>query len=220
MKKFGKILTAVAAAVLAVAMGVMFAACGGTKSSSYTATTDNIEAWDYTCVSINAFGDEAGVGMINLNSWGAKKLQLGSDGTCAGVGCSWTIKLDVEGDAYTLSFIAHLVGAGSDYTGEGDLAYIFEGTCTSVDGGYKLAAPTYAKATLDGSLTLAGDETDFANYIPTAPAVIDSNGDNTGNWEGFKGKIASDKLLTTIFLGATFKVSGESITEVTDIIWS
>ena len=64
----------------------------------YTATTDNFESWDYSFTNINAFGDTAGVGMLNIQSWGNKKLALGDDGTCDGVGCSWTIQLDVDGD--------------------------------------------------------------------------------------------------------------------------
>lgn len=218
MKRISKTLTAIASMALVAVMSFMIAACGGAKT--YTATCDNIESWDYTFVSINAFGDTAGVGMINLNSWGNKKLKLGSDNTCAGEGCSWTIQLDVDGSEYTLSLIAHLVGAGADYSGEGDFTYLFQGACESVSGGYKLAAPTYAKVSLEGDFKLVGDATDFANYIPTAPASIDSTGATSGNWEMFKGKVVAEYLLTTVFRGATFNVSGDSITSVTDVIWS
>ena len=67
------------------------------ESGVYTVETDNFESWDYSFVNINAFGDTAGVGMLNIQSWGNKKLALGDDGTCDGVGCKWTIKLESEG---------------------------------------------------------------------------------------------------------------------------
>lgn len=224
--KWKNVLVGIVAAALAVAMCMMMVACGGentgdtgSTANTYTTTFDNIETWDYCCVSINAFGDTAGVGMININSWGNKKLKLSDAGTCDGEGCSWTCELKVEDTAYTLSFIAHLVGDDATYAGEGDFTYMFQGTCSSVSGGYKLEAPTYAKVTLTGNFKRLTDGSDFADYIPSAPFSIDSNGAGDSE-DTVNGKIVADYLLTTVFRGATFSVSGSSITEVTDVVWA
>lgn len=190
------------------------AAAGGT----FTTTTDNFESWDYSFTNINAFGDTAGVGMLNIQSWGNKKLALGDDGTCDGVGCSWTIQLDVDGGNYTLSTIAHIKGAGDVYDGEGDFTYKFIGTCEAVDGGYKLAAPTEVEVSLDGGFTRLTDGTDFADYIPSAPVTIGSkDADDCEAANSFKNKIVPSYLVSTVFGGATFHVNGSEITEVVDI---
>lgn len=187
---------------------------GGT----FTTTTDNFESWDYSFTNINAFGDTAGVGMLNIQSWGNKKLALGDDGTCDGEGCSWTIQLEVDGANYTLSTIAHIKGAGDIYDGEGDFAYHFMGACEAVEGGYKLSAPTEVTVTLDGGFTRLSDGSDFADYIPSAPVTISSNdADDCEAANSFKNKIVPSYLVSTVFGGATFHVEGSEITSVTDI---
>lgn len=184
----------------------------------YTVTTDNFESWDYSFTNINAFGDTAGVGMLNIQSWGNKKLALGDDGTCDGVGCSWTIKLEVDGTDYTLSTIAHIVGAGDVYEGEGDFTYKFTGSCEEVDDGYKLAAPDRVEVILDGGFTRLSDGSDFADYIPSAPVTITSDdADDCEAAASFKEKIVPSYLVDTVFGGATFHVDGAEITSVTDI---
>lgn len=184
----------------------------------YTVKTDNFESWDYSFTNINAFGDTPGVGMLNIQSWGNKKLALGDDGTCDGVGCSWTIQLEVEDTNYTLSTIAHIVGAGDVYDGEGDFTYTFTGTCEAVDGGYKLSAPEYVQVSLTGDFTRLSDGSDFADYIPTAPVTLDSNdADDCDAANSFKNKIVPSYLVSTVFGGATFLVEGSEIVEVTDI---
>lgn len=187
---------------------------GGT----FTATTDNFESWDYSFTNINAFGDEAGVGMLNIQSWGNKKLALGGDGTCDGEGCTWTIQLDVDGDKYTLSTIAHIKGAGDVYSGEGDFTYKFMGSCSAVDGGFKLAAPEMVEVSLTGDFTRLSDGSDFADYIPSAPVSLTSNdADDCDAAAAFKNKIVPSYLVSTVFGGATFQVSGSEIVSVTDI---
>lgn len=232
MKKTKKFSALVLVSAAMAAAGVMLGSCnGGTKtetpstnepgttteqesSQSYSTTFDNIETWDYSFVNINAFGDEAGVGMINLNSWGNKKLKLGTNGTCDGEGCKWTCTLEAKDSAYTLTLSAHLVGAGDVYSGEGDFAYIFQGSYTGASPAYVLAAPTYVKVDLTGTFKCIGDKTEFANYIPDAPWHLDSKGD--GDAAATK-KVVADKLVSTVFGGATFNVSGTSISSVTDI---
>lgn len=184
----------------------------------YTVTTDNFESWDYSFTNINAFGDTAGVGMLNIQSWGNKKLALGDDGTCDGVGCSWTIKLEVDGTDYALYTTAHIVGAGDVYDGEGDFTYKFTGSCEEVDDGYKLAAPDRVEVTLDGGFTRLSDGSDFADYIPSAPVTITSDdADDCEAANSFKNKIVPSYLASTVFGGATFHVDGTEITSVTDI---
>jgi hypothetical protein len=220
MKKIGKILSAAIIAVLTVVMCFAFAACGGDSGDSkktYSTTFDNIESWDYSFIHINSFGETAGVGMININSWGNKKLELGEGGTCDGVGCKWTLNLEVEDTAYSLYFIAHVKGAGTDYTGEGDFTYLFQGTCESVTGGYKLATPTYAKVTITGTL-VNNDSSSFANYIPSAPWEVDSKtADDAEAVTKVKSKVTPSKLCSTVLNTATIVVSGNKITEVKDI---
>lgn len=183
-------------------------------TTTYTATFPNIETWDYSFVNINSFGQEAGVGMINLNSWGNKKLKLGDDGTCDGVGCNWTLTFTPSDTTYTFALTAHLIGAGDVYSGEGDFAYTFTGTETVGTDSYVLSAPTYVKVTLTGDITCIGDKTDFANYLPDAPYSVDSNGE--GDVDACK-KIVPEKLIPTIFGGATFNVADGAVTSVTDI---
>lgn len=208
-----KVLAAILTVALVVVMGVALAACGG-GSSTYTVDFDNIETWDYCPVTFNQYGDDAGVGMININSWGNKKLKLGADGTCSGVGATWTCTLIIE-DGYDLAFTCHLIAAdGNGYSGTGDLTYRFTGSYTEVTGGYTLAAPTYAEVTLTGTFTRASAE-DFADYIPSAPWSMNSNdSDDCEAATLCKKKALPSKLLTTIFKGATFKVSGSSISSV------
>lgn len=213
MKRIGKILTVVCAAVLAFALGIMTVGCS--KAGTYTAECDSLSAWDYNFVSINAFGDEAGVGLMNLDNWGDKKLKLGSDGHCVGEGLTYTISLDVDGEgAYTLDIIMHIIGDGNDYSGSGDFTYSFQGTYEEVDGGYKLSAPTYLLCTCTGSLV--NNAPGGANYLPSSGYSYDSNG--VGDASGCT-RVVKEHMLTTIFKGATFKVSGTEITEVTDIVW-
>lgn len=243
MKRFRNSVSVLIALLLMVAMCASLAACGSSGNPAdstpstaanneqsdpatepeanggvYTVTTDNFESWDYSFTNINAFGDTPGVGMLNIQSWGNKKLALGDDGTCDGVGCSWTIQLEVDGTAYTLSTIAHIVGAGDVYEGEGEFTYKFTGTCEKTDDGYKLAAPEYVQVSLTGDFTRLTDGTDFADYIPTAPVTLDSNdADDCDAANSFKNKIVPSYLVSTVFGGATFHVSGSEIVSVTDI---
>ncbi len=218
MNKLGKIMSAVTIAVLTVVMCIAFAACGDgdAEAKSYSTTFDNIESWDYSFVHINSFGEEAGVGMININSWGNKKLALGDGGTCDGVGCKWTCTLDVEDTAYTLTLTAHIKGAGEEYTGEGDFSYTFQGTCEAVTGGYKVSQPTYVKVALTGTIEKHADS--FANYIPNAPWSLDSDtADDADSVTAVNNKVVPSMLCSTILNSATFVVNGSSITEVKDI---
>ena len=111
MKKMAKKLVAMLmAAMLAVAcVGAALA------EDTYSVETENFETWDYSFCNINAFGDDPGVGMLNIQSWGNKKLALGDDGTCDGVGCTWKITLSVDGTEYTLKTIATIVGVATFY---------------------------------------------------------------------------------------------------------
>lgn len=188
------------------------------ESDTYTVDIDNFETWDYSFVNINAFGDTPGVGMINIQSWGNKKLALGSDGTCDGEGCSWTIQLDVDGNEYALYTIAHIVGAGDVYEGSGDFTYKFIGTCEAADDGYVLDAPTDVEVSLTGDFTRLSDGSDFADYIPSAPASVTSNdADDSEAAAAFGGKVVPSYLVSTVFGGGIFHVDGNEIVSVTDI---
>ncbi|MGN0814658.1 MAG: hypothetical protein ACI4MH_05455 [Candidatus Coproplasma sp.] len=222
MKRLGKILTAVISVITTVVLCAVFAACGATTKFS-TKLDAGLQDWDYCFVSVNAFGDDPGVGMLNIDNWGNKKLKLGTDGVCAGTGSVWTITLDVEDSStYKLTLSSHITGDGVSYDKEGDFSYTFEGSYTKKDNSYVLAQPTYCKVELTGEFTRLTDGSDFADYIPSAPWSIDSNtsddADSVKSTEsGIKGKILPSKLCNTVFLGATFNVDGTSIVSVTDI---
>ena len=135
MKRLSKILSGIAIGILTVVMSVAFAACGGGKGGTYSVDVDGaLASWEYNFVNIGVFGDEHW-GMINLEDWGNKKLALGSDNTCIGTGCKWTVKLDTTGEEYKLYIIGHLKGNGTVYKGEGDYTYMFQGAYSSVSDG-------------------------------------------------------------------------------------
>lgn len=219
MKKFSKVLTVVCALALAVAIGVLATACGS-KAGTYSTTFNSVTEWSCSPFTVNAYGDEAGVGLLNLDNWGDKKLKLGADGHCVGTGLTYTCTLDVDGEgAYTLTLTAHLIGAGADYTGEGDFSYAFTGTYEEVETGYKLAAPTACTVSITGTFANTNTE-DLANYIPSAPWTLsNTDADDSDAAKSAKNKVVPSKLLTTIFKGATFVVEGEAIKDVTDITY-
>lgn len=188
------------------------------KLTHFTTSFDMLSTWDYDFVAMNSFGMDPGEGMINLDNWGAKKLKQGEDGSIAGVGIKYDLTLDIANTDYELAIIAHIVGDEQSYSGSGDFSYTFKGPQEEVTDGYKLKAPTYCDVKLTGDIHLIGDPTDFANYLPDAPWEVDSNtSDDDEKVTKIKKKVLPSKLLTTVFLGATFKVSGQTISEVVDI---
>ncbi|MDO5378690.1 MAG: hypothetical protein Q4G52_10185 [Clostridia bacterium] len=202
---------------LALVMLMSIALTANAEPATYTVAFDSLTEWDYCFVAVNAFGDEAGVGMVNLDNWGMKKLKLDENGNLAGTGLSYTLNLTVDGEAYTLDLIAHIIGAGSDYMGEGDLTYRFQGACSDVEGGYKLEQPTYVLVTVDGDITCSdvqkGDDA-FSMSVPESGFSVDSDGNGEdGN------KIIGSKLVDTVFGGATFFVEGSEIVSIDDIEW-
>lgn len=229
MKRVGKWISVLVTWALTVIMCVAFASCGGEKETSFSVDVDGaLASWEYNFVNIGVFGDEHW-GMINIEDWGNKKLALGSDNTCVGTGCKWTVKLDVsDGQKYSLYIVAHLKGNGTVYEGEGDYTYMFQGAYEEVSGGYKLAAPTYVKVSLTEGFNLIAEQYDFANYIPTGPWEIDSNTSDedsfvkannnpTAGTTGLQDKLWPSVLVGTVFGGATFNVSGNQIVSVTDV---
>lgn len=209
MKKLSAILS------LVLVLTMCFTLTAFAEPEVYTVDFDSLTEWDYCFVAVNSFGDEAGVGMVNLDNWGMKKLQLDADGNLAGAGLSYTLNLTVDGDAYTLDLIAHIIGAGADYMGAGDLTYSFQGTCEAVDGGYKLAQPTYVLVTVDGDITCSEEQKGMDSMsVPESGFSVDSE----GNGEDGK-KIIGSKLIDTVFGGATFYVSDGVIESIDDIEW-
>lgn len=234
MKKISKVIGIIAISALASAMCLGFAACGDDDEvgedgvKSYSVDVDgSLAAWEYNFVNINSYGDNP-FGILNIEDWGNKKLKLGSDNTCAGTGCTWSVQLDIMDDTeYNLYLTAHIIGNDTVYGGEGDFTYMFDGTYEEVSGGYKLEAPTYIKVSLTGDFTLLEDDYDFANYIPSADWEIDSNmsdddefitglNNNSAGTKGLHSKLLPSEL-TTIFGGGTFYVSGSTITSITDV---
>ena len=214
MKKMAKKLVA----MLMVAM--LAVACVGTALAEdvYSVETENFETWDYSFCNINAFGDDPGVGMLNIQSWGNKKLALGDDGTCDGVGCTWKITLSVDGTEYTLKAIATIVGAGDVYAGTGEFTYTFNGAYEAADNAFILGEPTYVAVDLTGDFTRLSDGSDFADYIPSAPASVTcENEDGGAEASAWKNKIVPSLLTSTVFGGATIVVDGSEIVSVDDI---
>lgn len=208
MKKF-------AVLCLALVMLMSIALVANAESATYSVEFDSLTEWDYCFVAVNAFGDEAGVGMVNLDNWGMKKLQLDENGNLAGTGLKYTLNLTVEDEAYTLDLIAHIIGAGADYMGEGDLTYSFQGTCSAVDGGYTLAQPTYVLVTVDGNITCSESQKESSSMsVPESGFSVDSEGNGE---DGLK--IIGSKLVDTVFGGATFFVEGSEIVSIDDIEW-
>lgn len=92
MKKLSAILS------LVLVLTMCFTLTAFAEPEVYTVDFDSLTEWDYCFVAVNSFGDEAGVGMVNLDNWGMKKLQLDADGNLAGAGLSYTLNLTVDGD--------------------------------------------------------------------------------------------------------------------------
>lgn len=202
---------------LALIMMMSVAMIAHAEPAVYSVEFDSLTEWDYCFVAVNAFSDEAGVGMVNLDNWGMKKLKLDENGNLAGTGLKWTLNLAVENGEYVLDLIAHIIGAGSDYMGEGDLTYEFKGEYTDTEGGYILAQPTYVLVTVDGNITCSetqkGDDA-FSMSVPESGFSVDSE----GNGEDGR-KIIGSKLIDTVFGGATFYVEGDAIVSIDDIEW-
>lgn len=215
MKRINKFLTAFLVAAMALVLSLAALTGCGSEKKTYSVEFDNLIEWDYCFVTINYFGETEGVGMVNLDMWGRKKLKQDSTGEIAGTGLSWTVTLTVDGSEYVLDIIAHLVCAGGDYRGSGDLTYEFTGKYTEVEGGYKLEKPTYILVTQDGDITISDEQKadDFAMSLNESPFMCDSE----GNGEDSRKIIGS--RLDTVFFGATFMVEGDSIISVEDIIY-
>ena len=231
MKRRGKILSAITGVALAATMCAGFLACGGGDegAKSYSIDLDGkLSEWEYVFVNIGVFGDEHW-GMINIEDWGNKKLALNEEtGECIGVGCKWTIQLDVEDGNYELSIIAHLKGDDITYQGTGDYVYLYKGEYEAVKGGYKLGLPTYGEVSLTEGFALITTGYDFADYIPTGPWKIDStmsddaefvkaSNNNSLGTTGLQDKLWPSVLLDSVFGGATFMVSGSKIVSVVDV---
>ena len=214
MKKMTKNLMA----VLMIAMLAVVCISSALAEDVYSVETPNFETWDYSFCNINAFGDDPGVGMLNIQSWGNKKLALGDDGTCDGVGCTWKITLSVDETAYTLKAIATIVGAGDVYEGTGEFTYTFKGAYEAAENSFILGEPTYVAVDLTGDFTRLSDGSDFADYIHSAPASVTcENEDNGAEASASKNKIVTSLLNSTVFGGATFVVDGNEIISVEDI---
>jgi hypothetical protein len=229
-------------AVLMSTFGVMASGCSSTSSESTTQATSlqesestsvapavkefsitlpaGLQDWDYCFVTVNAFGDDPGVGMINIDNWGNKKLKLGTNGVCAGTGSIWTISLNVkDASTYELDLSSKIIGDDVAYSKSGVFSYSFKGPYTSsVSNNFALAAPTYCKVSLTGEFTRLTDGSDFADYIPSAPWNVDScTADTDASVTAIKSKVLPSLLLTSVFSGATFVVEGETISSVIDI---
>lgn len=186
----------------------------------FTTTFDSYGESDYADVfHANSYGEAKGVGMVNLDNWGDKKLTLNDEGHCVGEGLKYTLTLDVsDASAYVLTLAMNLIGNGAAdaYTGEGVLSYIFNGSYTVSNGDYVLGEPTSVRVTMTGTLK-NNAPTDFANYLPDAPFEMDNTstlGDDVGI--PIKNSFKPEYLIPTIFGGATFQVSGSEISGVYD----